>query len=223
MLLDLLVLGLGRVGCVARGVRGPRAAGKRALLQPLQPLHVRLAGQGELAHLQAFEAAGAAIRLLGDALLAVLYLNELSLRLLPKGEAVDHYFLSYAQALGALEQGRSLAGTLRRVEYALLNDSGLLPSVEVDVQGRRLAPEQWYRFDPERGVEQLAQPPSGSNSSAIRGAALLSLYQEAELGADDARNLRRLMRQMIERQLGGQALKSWRLLAELQTLRSAPG
>ena len=181
---------------------------------------MRLAGQGELAHLQAFEAAGGAIRLVGDALLAALYLNELTVRLLPKGEAVDRYFLSYAQALGALEQGRSTAATLRRVEYALLNDSGLLPSVEVDVQGRRLAPEQWYRFDPECGVEPLAKPPAGPNASAIRGVALLSLGQELELGAEDARALRQLMRQIIERQLGGQSLKSWRLLSELQSLRA---
>lgn len=211
LLVELLIWGAGRVGCVARGARGARATAKRAILQPLQPLQVRLGGRGELAHLASAEAAGAPLRLVGDALLASFYLNELCLRLLPRGESVDPVFLSYAHALGELERGAPVAPVLRQFEFKLLSHDGSMPAVEVDVAGDPIRPDGWYRFDPERGAQCCEQP----DADAVRGAALLSLTG-APAHSEDARALRRLMRTLIEQHLGGRPLKSWGVLAELR-------
>ncbi|MBD8524814.1 DNA repair protein RecO [Pseudomarimonas arenosa] len=212
LLIELLVLGLGRVGCVARGVRGARAAARRAVLQPLQPLQIRLTGRGELAQLQSAEAAGPAIRLNGDALLAAFYLNELFVRLLPRGESQDALFLCYARSLGELEQGLAIAPVIRAAEYALLSCGGSMPPVDVDVSNQPLHPEQCYMFDPERGAIPCETPGKGS----LRGAALLALQSGAPLSVPDAQALRQLMRGLIEAQLGGRPLNSWGLLAGLK-------
>ena len=76
----------GRIGLVARGVQGPKNQVLRAALQPFQ--HVRLDAvlRGELARLTAAESIDAAPRLLGDAALAGFYVNELLLRLVPRGD-----------------------------------------------------------------------------------------------------------------------------------------
>src|SRR5688500_2988878 len=80
LLLEAFTRDHGRVGLIARGVRGARAQPLRAALQPMQPLHVSWQGRGELPWLQGAEAAGAALAPQGDALLGAFYVNELLVR-----------------------------------------------------------------------------------------------------------------------------------------------
>lgn len=212
LLLEMLVWGVGRVGGVARGARGSRSSSRRASLQPFQPLLVRLSGAGDLMTLNAAEVAGPALSLRGDALLAGLYLNELYVRLSPRGESLDALFLAYARALGDLEQGKPVAPTLRCLEYSLLSFGGAMPSVDTDAQGKAVLPDAWYIFDPELGP----QPCQQRRSDAVRGAALLSLHSGEALPAEDGAALRRLMRSLIEPLLGGRPLNSWGVLAGLR-------
>src|ERR1700743_3184123 len=90
LLLECLTRDLGRVGMVARGVRSERAKARlqRALLEPFQRLAFDLLLRGELATLRGVEAAGTPLRLLGDANLAGLYLNELIVRLTGRQDPV---------------------------------------------------------------------------------------------------------------------------------------
>ena len=81
LLLECLTREHGRLGVVARGVRGERARLRRAQLEPFQPLALGLLLRGEMATLTAVETVGAPQRLEGDAALAGLYLNELVVRL----------------------------------------------------------------------------------------------------------------------------------------------
>ena len=109
LLLECLTREHGRLGVVARGVRGERARLKRAQLEPFQPLALDLLLRGELATLTAVEAVGTPQRLAGDAGLAGLYLNELVVRLSARQDPLPPLFDAYARTLTRLAGGESLA------------------------------------------------------------------------------------------------------------------
>ena len=125
MLVEVLSAEHGRVGLVARGVHGPKRHLLRAALQPLQYIRFDAVQRGELATLSTAEALDAAPRLAGDAMLAAFYLNELTLRMAPRGDPSDELFDAYARTRTRLGEGESLAWTLRRFERDLLDALGL--------------------------------------------------------------------------------------------------
>lgn len=197
----------GRTGLVARGVRGARGQPLRAVLQPLQPLLLDWAGTGELMRLAAAEAAGAAFVPQGDALLAAFYVNELMLRLLPRGEALPALFWRYTQTLGALSAGGGdWVWQLRRFERDLLADLGY--ALQLDAE---LEPDAHYRYDPENGPLRLLR----AENASITGAALMALAGDRMPAPEQLREMRGLMRRVLLHQLGGRELKSWRVLADL--------
>lgn len=212
LLLELLVMGAGRVGAVARAVRGPRAAGRRAALQPLQPLFFDLSRRGELAQLVSAEPASSALALRGDALLAALYVNELCLRLLPRDEPCDPLFAEYARCLAELGGGPRLQYPLRRFEFALLQTLGYAPPLDADAAGQSLVSNHHYDWSAAQGwrVCAAAQP------EAIEGATLLALVGEGAWSPRDNPRLRRLLRRWIEPHVHGRPLRSWGMLDELE-------
>ena len=80
LLVEVLTLNHGRIGLLARGVSSAKGQVLRAALQPLQWIRLDAQQRGELAQLRAAEALDAAPRLVGHAMLAGFYLNELVLR-----------------------------------------------------------------------------------------------------------------------------------------------
>lgn len=196
----------GRQGLVARGVRGVRGQPLRAVLQPLQPLLIDFSGAGELMRLGGTEAAGAAFAPVGDALLAGFYLNELLLRLLPRGEALPALFWRYTQTLAALGEGGDWVWQLRRFERDLLATLGYALQL-----GGDLDPAAHYRYDPEHGPLRLLR----AENASITGAALQALATDETPTPEHLREMRGLMRRVLLHQLGGRELKSWRVLADL--------
>jgi DNA repair protein RecO (recombination protein O) len=214
LLLEVLSRDHGRVGLVARGVRGARTRTPRALLQPLVPLSLSWNGQGELATLTAVEAAGGELVFAGEALLCGLYLNELVARMLPRNDAHPEIFAAYATTLGRLERGKAPSWHLRRFERDLLADLGYGMVLEREAEtDAPVDPERdyAYRFDtgpvPWRGA---------SDGLKLRGAALLALAADCEPPAEDLAALRRLMRALIAHHLDGAGLRAWSLFSDAQ-------
>lgn len=210
-LVDLFTHEYGRIAAVARGVRGARQQPLRAALQAFTPLRISFHQAGELATLGAIEATAAAVPLAGDAVLAGLYLNELLLRLTPRGDASTALFVRYSAALTELAQAPSLAWPLRRFERDLLANLGYSLDFALDVQGAPLDAEAAYWVDPEHGARRAAAGQSGD----VPGAALLALVNDSEPDARSLRALRRLLRNQLSRLLDGRPLRSWDLLGEL--------
>src|SRR5690606_35147487 len=125
LLVEVLSANHGRIGLVARGVRGAKRHPLRAALQPLQSIRLDAVQQGELAQLRSAEALDAAPRLIGDAMLACFYINELTLRLTPRGEPQPDLFVAYAVTRERLRAEAPLAWTLRRFERDLLEALGV--------------------------------------------------------------------------------------------------
>lgn len=210
LLLECLTREHGRLGVVARGVRGERARLRRAQLEPFQPLALDLLLRGEMATLNAVETVGTSLRLPGDAGLAGLYLNELVVRLTERQDPFPLLFDAYAQTLARLARDEPLAWSLRRFERDLLEaiGYGLQLQYESDT-GEPLAPDAYYRYQVEQGAVRC----TAGHTQALRGSDLLALAQDRAPDSPGLKSLRDLMREVIRFHLGGGELRAWRVLA----------
>lgn len=210
LLLECLTREHGRLGVVARGVRGERSRLKRAQLEPFQPLLLDLLLRGELATLTAVETVGTPSRLSGDRGLAGLYLNELVVRLTGRQDPSPGLFDAYAQTLGRLGSAEPLAWSLRRFERDLLQAIGYGLQLEHEAEtGEPLLPQAHYRYQAEQGAVRCA----ADSARAPCGNDLLALAQDRMPDERGLRALRYMMREIIRFHLGGAELRAWRVLA----------
>ena len=216
LLVEVLTAEHGRLGLVARGVHGPKRHLLRAALQPLQYIRFDAVQRGELATLSSAEALDAAPRLQGDAMLAGFYLNELTLRLAPRGDPQPELFEAYRHARERLDGSDPLAWTLRRYERDLLDAIGFGLEWNAESEGSPLDPAARYRLDPEAGARRLlADRGHGDRRSAATGRALQALAADVLPEDEDLASLRRPMREVLAFHLGPRGLKSWEMLGEL--------
>lgn len=216
LLLECLTRDYGRVGVVARGVRRERARVQRAQLEPFQRLSLDLLLRGELATLQAAEPAEAPLRLVGDAGLAGLYLNELTVRLSGRQDPLPDVFDAYARTLPRLAAGEPLAWTLRRFERDLLEAVGYGLQLAYEAEsGDPVEPAQHYRYL----VEQGPLPCRPGTAHALRGSDLLALGEDVSPDAAGLSALRVMMREVIRFHLGGGELKAWHVLGAAMSRR----
>lgn len=222
LLVEALSANHGRVGLLARGVHGPRQQPLRAALQPMQLVRLDFVQRGELAQLRAAEAIDAPPRLAGDAMLAGFYLNELTLRLAPRGDPQPELFGAYAAARARLGAGEPLAWTLRRYERDLLEALGFGFEWELDGDGQPIDPAARYRLDAEHGPRRLYTDRGHEDRrNAATGRALLALAVDAQPDADDLASLRRPIREVLAHHLGPRGLKSWEMLGQLARVARA--
>lgn len=220
LLLECLTREHGRLGVVARGVRGERARLRRAQLEPFQALSMDLLLRGEMATLTAVENVGAPLRLPGDVGLAGLYLNELVVRLTGRQDASPPLFDAYALTVQRLGSGEPLGWTLRRFERDLLEATGYgLPLQHDADSGEPLEPAASYRYEVEHGAIRCAP----SHPRAVRGSDLLALHADSMPDPQGQKALRDLIRGVIRFHLGGGELRAWRVLAMAVSRRSPPG
>lgn len=221
LLLEVLSRDHGRIGLVARGVRGPRQQRLRAALQPLQSIAFDAEQRGELAQLRTAEALDAAPLLPGDAALSAFYLNELTLRLAPRLDPLPDLHAAYALARERLRAGEMLAWTLRRYERDLLDALGVGLPLQVDGDDEPIDPAARYLLDPEHGPRRVRDGRTARAETAT-GLALLALAGDAIPARADLASLRQPLRRVLLHHLGGQGLKSWDMLGALQRA-SRPG
>lgn len=203
LLLEAFTERHGRIGLIAKGARGPKSK-TRALLQPLQPLLLSWRQSGELAALTAVEAEGPACGLVGERLFYGWYVNELVLRLLERHDPHPAAYLAYVGTLPRLA-GDDAEFALRCFEKRLLADIGYgleLPD--------HLDANACYRHDEALGFQQDARGFSGVSLMALRD------EEGSSIDLNAAGELRRLMRELIRRQLGGRELETAKLLRELR-------
>lgn len=211
LLLEAFTRDHGRVGLVARGVRGARARLPRSALEPFQALLLDWLGRGELQTLTAAEPVRNPPALHGDALMSAMYVNELMVRLTARGDPHPRLFDRYAALLDELATTRSLAWSLRRFERDLLAATGYALQLDAEAEtGAPVEPARLYDYLPELGPVAAAGSPAGG--PRLRGSALLALAADAmPQDVEDLAALRRLMRTLIGVHLGERGLQSWRV------------
>lgn len=204
----------GRIGLVARGVRGKRSS-KQAILQPFQPLLINWSGRGELYTLGNVEATAAPLQLHGLTLISGFYVNELMLRLLQRHDPHEALYHHYQNVLLQIHSGEQIEWSLRLFELALLDELGygLLLDQRGD-NGLPIEPDATYHYF----LEQGAVPASSDKYAIIHGSTLLALEHGAcpagEAGAMTRHEAKHLMRHTLAHYLGSKPLVSRTLLKE---------
>src|SRR5580765_1536232 len=210
LLIEVLSAEHGRLGLLARGVRGPRQQALRAALAPLQSIRFDAVQRGELARLVSAEAIDVAPRINGDAALSAFYLNELTLRLAPRQDPQPELFRAYGRTRALIGAGAPLAWTLRRYERDLLDALGVGFDWARDADGQAVDPAARYRIDADGGLRRIGQ--SKTNDDQRRhptGRVLLALAGDGQPVEDDLPALRRAMRELLMQHLGGRGLRAW--------------
>jgi DNA repair protein RecO (recombination protein O) len=210
LLIEFFAREHGRIGLVARGARSARSAW-RGLVEPFTPLAASWTRRGEMATLTGLEPMGARCALTGRALWCGLYVNELLLKLLERDDPHPEVFDACLDVFAGLaESDGSQALLLRRFEMALLLGMGVAPDFEFDAAtGQAIDPRGMYHLQPEVGF----QPVNQGGADVFAGSAIRALAAGHTDDRDTAREMREIMRRLIDHQLGGRTLDSRRLLA----------
>jgi DNA repair protein RecO (recombination protein O) len=206
----------GRVALLARGARRPRSA-MRGVLLAFHPLRLSWSGSAELATLIGAEWAGGLRPLHGLGLMCGFYLNELILRLLPREDAHEQLFDSYAESLAGLSAGDAYAFVLRAFEKRLLAELGYAPLLERDAaSGEPIDPVRRYVYEPDRGPVAANGVPAGE--LVVSGRTLLDVARDDYVRPETREEARMLMRALIGQRLHGQVLHTRSVLMELNDL-----
>lgn len=199
LILDVLSRDQGLVSLVARKRSGRKAASPIAY-EAFRRLRLRWRGRGELKTLTGLEQAGN-LDLGRERLLFGLYINELMMRLLPRGEAEPAVFEAYEQALLGWSAGAPAWAVATRFEIALLQALG-------------------YGLEPDAGMEHMGmaagQAPRGRipplSAAAARVAEQILEGEEAPLAGPVLAELRQLLDALFYHYLAGRRLRTRALL-----------
>jgi len=193
----------GRVALVARGARSSRSRWKN-VLQPFRPLLISWSQKSELGTLTAVDQVASPPVLQGQSLYCGLYMNELLMRLLHRGDPHAEVFERYRQALSELAAESSPQPLLRVFEKHLLDAIGYALLLDREyASGADIQPQNWYEYEPDRGPILGSGPGDGR----VSGAVLLALHTE-NLQIEYLPEMRKLMRSVIGYHLGGKPLAS---------------
>lgn len=202
-LVDYFSQQYGLVRAVVKGVRGARSK-QRLLTQPFQLLELNWRGRGELKTLLSGEPQGGMLGLQGRALWCGLYLNELTLRLLPQADPVPKLFAYYQLALERLADPQQQEPVLRIYERQLLQQLGLGIDFHRCLNGKVLSPERVYRLDPQQGFIESMQ----AGPDHFPGHVLLAIARDEFQDETVRRTAKRLMRSLLAVHLGDRPLRS---------------
>ena len=207
MLLECLTPEFGRVGLVARGVRREKSRMPRGLLQPLQALNLSWLGNGELFTMTHAEATAPPLPIAGERLYSSMYLNELVLRMCARSDPQPELFEHYCTCLHRLATGEPEGWTLRRFERDLMIALGYGLVLDRDIDDEsELQADREYSYLIDSGPQQRR---STTGALRVSGAALLALHRDERPDPTQERELRLLMRALLQDQLNGGSLNAW--------------
>jgi len=214
MLVDVLTKDHGRLGLVARSARSERSPW-RGLIEPFMPLSFSFVQTGEMGTVRDIEPNGDRVMLQGKALWCGLYVNELILYLIDRGEAMEGLYDAYQALLKHLMVPELLSPSLRRFEWHLLTALGVAPSLCDEAhQQRAIDANVLYRLEPEEGFV----PADGAKGLVVRGEAILWLANPSSEPSDAEipKQARSITRCLIDHQLNGRTLKTREMMRALQ-------
>jgi len=234
LILELFTRHFGRISVIAKGVKRLRQPVYR-YCQLFYPLLVSCRGRSELKNLVSLELNQEqwVPKLSRMALISGFYLNELLMRLIPVGDEHQPLFDAYKRTLQALSQVSQASVTdastkvmlgsreaievaLRRFELLMLAELGFGLDFQLDSeQNRPIQEDRTYQFQGGYGF-RLASEPDGCASflgqPIIPGRILVAMANEDFSKEETRRYAKKLLRSVINEQLGGRSLKVKELL-----------
>ena len=212
-LVDYFSCDHGVIRAVVKGVRGARSR-QRHLIQPFQCLELNWQGASELKTLFQGDLSGPATSLQGRSLWCGLYLNELTLRLLPQGDPQPKLFAYYQLALVRLSDPQQQEVVLRIYERQLLNLLGFGIDFEFTAAGQPIESGLHYNFAPQLGFAAVV------DGRGYSGADLQALAHNDYQHPAVRRTAKRVMRQALAPHLGDRPLHSRELFLSRASVAS---
>lgn len=212
LIVECLTARHGRLCLVARGARRAESR-QRSLLQAFQPLRLSWVSRSEMGNLTLAEAAAPAHDLGGEALMAGFYLNELLLRLVPRGDQNERILSCYSGCLARLAAGENAAQALRLFELEFLDALGYRVDLETDCRtGEPIAADRHYTFEHEGGLTASGEH---TTMEVISGRHLIALREHRLDDPDSLRAARVLLGGILRQHLGERPLKTRLVLREI--------
>ncbi|MDH5378642.1 MAG: DNA repair protein RecO [Gammaproteobacteria bacterium] len=210
LLIEFLTRDHGRIGAIAKGVRG-RKNNLAAVLQPFNALLISWSGKNELVTLSQAELQRPSATLAGITYLSGLYANELLYKLLHRGETFPETFHAYERLLSTLTRENEIAENLRYFEMDLLRDLGyeLLLTQEGHSEDP-VDPEAWYRYVPDTGPLRVSS--RFEKGVIVQGSSLLALSRKQLPDKQSRIEARKVTKLALNEILGNKPLASQELL-----------
>ena len=206
LIVEFFTRDYGRIPLVARGAKRPMSQ-YRGLLNPFCPLAVSYSGKGEVKNLTRCEWYGT-IPMNEKVLMSAFYINELLVRLLPRGEPEPSLFTIYYDTLKKLALEKDYLVPLRYFERDFLKVLGYaLPSGPFPAK-----PNRFVRGDMKANNNPTVE------SSDLAGTTLASERTDPRQTATQEWEARMLMRDLIRYYLEDAPLNTRRILNELNKL-----
>ncbi len=206
LIVEALSQGHGRVGVVARGARRPARGRAQTAVEPFQPLLLSWSARGELGTLTGVDQQRRYPPLEAVHLYSGIYMNEVTMRLLARGDAVPELFDAYSRVLSALAERQPVEPLLRIYEKYLLKAAGYgMQLTHAADTGDAIEPEREYYYLADTGA---LSAPAGPAALAVSGATLLALDEEVLDSTDTLKQSKQLMRFVLQPHLGSRPLRS---------------
>ncbi|AUH72709.1 DNA repair protein RecO [Legionella sainthelensi] len=191
----------GVVQCLYKGGRTPK---KQALLQAFTPLWISLTERYDRYYIQSIESISSTLPLIGHALFAGLYINEILYYALGSNYSDSALFDAYLFTLNNLVSTSDrlvLEALLRRFEWTVLRTCGYSFSLTQEARTENLiVADLYYQFVAGEGFV--------IDSVGIPGEHILALAQDDLSDAAYLKSAKKIMRQAIDHLVGGREIKS---------------
>ena len=229
-LIELFTPEYGRVGVVAKGVKGSRSRW-RGLLQGFQPLLVSWYIRGELGTLTTAEPQGQALTISPAFIASGFYLNEILMRLLTRHDPQEALFEGYDMTLRSISRipatstdaQQLLEVQLRSFELHLLRELGYGLILDMVVNtGKSIHADETYLYHVDRGPVLFGAGSVARDQEGIRvkGKTLLALQENDFADEEVRREAKRLLRGVLGKHLGPKPLHSRQLMQSSRKVTS---
>jgi DNA repair protein RecO (recombination protein O) len=199
LILELFTRDYGRISLLARGARKRRDVSH---FQVGNRLQLGWSGRSELKVLTTIESRW--LEVADSCLIAVFYLNELLMYLLPKQDPYADLFELYQRTLLQLD-AESLEPLLRNFEFNMLTCLGLMPELTIESSADLPVVENsHYRFNPSQGLLRVHK----HDKNAFTAKQLIAIQACDFTTTSTLQAAKRLMRSIIDFNLQGRALQS---------------
>ncbi|MEM7561825.1 MAG: DNA repair protein RecO [Pseudomonadota bacterium] len=199
LIVDLFTLDYGCVSALAKGARGSASSSR---YQPFTPLQVNWTGQRELKTLTSVESFNLPVS--EKNYLALLYINDLTLGLLPKAEPHLEIFEAYLQLLHLAAEPLK-EENLRRYELELVSQLGYFPDISHEADtGALIEADGCYHFEIGKGFVNCSPTSPDAVDGGMIHDWLSGRYERDQV----CRLAKSVLRSTIDFNLHGKALKS---------------
>lgn len=209
LIIELMTRHYGRVSLVAKGARRWKKRGTNTYLRSFQQFSFSWAGKGEMGTLTGAEEIPPMTGLTREALYCGFYINELLMKLLHRHDPHEQLYDYYKECLTALSGPTEMEIALRIFEKRLLLETGYGLNLDTDIStGQAINEDANYQYLPNQGPTSEQVNISYQNQFRISGKSLIAYQQGSIDNPRVLKELKSLMRYLIDHQLNYKPLAS---------------